>query len=358
MEKRINFIIYTVLFVVLIILSLWVIKPFILSIIAGVIIAYIFYPVYKWLLKHIKGRGWSAFIVTLLIILIFTVPFLILIQTFAKDAYVSYIIIKQKAAATLFVGEKCAEKTTGCAIANWIGGYVNNPQSKFYFDDMLGKVSQWAVSKANDIIVQIPEILLQILVMMFVIYYSLKDGEKLIKKVPSVLPLRKKHYETLVKKTKEMIGSTIYGMLVVAAIQGACAGIGYFIFGVKSPVLLGLLTMLAALVPVVGTALVWGPVVIVYFLDSLLSNNSMGIVLSLGLLAYSLFPVSTIDNLIRPKIIGDRAKVHPILILLGVMGGIAAFGIVGLLIGPIIITLFVVFIDIYEEERRDHEIGS
>jgi len=143
--------------------------------------------------------------------------------------------------------------------------------------------------------------------------------------------------------------------MLVAFIQGVLAGIGYFIFGVKSPVLLGVLTALAALIPVVGTAIVWGPTVIIYFFNAMASNDSTGIALSLGLLAYSIFPVSIIDNFIRPKIIGDKSKTHPILVLLGILGGVATFGFVGILLGPIIITLFVTFIDIYHEERLDHE---
>jgi predicted PurR-regulated permease PerM len=356
--KKASFVMYSALFIILIILAFWVVKPFILSILAGIIIAYIFYPVYRWLLRRIKSKGWSAFIVAILIILIFTVPFFFIVQSFAKDAYVSYVLIKQKISASMFAMPQCTDNSFSCSAMTWFQNLMSSPQAKFYAEDALSKITQWAMDKTNEIVMKIPVILLQILVTMFVIYYSLKDGDKFIKKVIAALPLKRQHYTTIMEKTKEMINSTIYGFIVVAAIQGTLAGLGFFIFGVKSPVLLGMLAALAALLPVVGTAIVWGPVVAVYFLDALLSSNSLGMVMALGLLAYSLFPVSTIDNFIRPKIIGDKAKVHPILILLGILGGFAAFGIVGVLVGPIIITLFVIFIDIYQEERLDHEAGS
>ena len=358
MDRKTSFITYSVIFVILIVLALWVVKPFILSIIGGIIVAYIFYPVHRWLVRRIKSKGWSAFIVSVLIVLIFTAPFLFLVQAFAKDAYVSYVLIKQKVSSTFFTGElqsPCPGKGIGCSLINWIRSFTSQSQTKFYFDDTLNKITQFAVSKAQDVVVKLPSIFLQVFVVLFVIYYALKDGEALIKKSYKIFPVKRAHYTIMVDKVKEMTSSTIYGVMVVAAIQGAFAGLGYFIFGVESPVLLGVMTALAALLPVVGTALVWVPVVAVHFFNAAVAGNDAGMALALGLLAYCIFPVSTIDNFIRPKIIGQRAKVHPILVLLGILGGVAAFGFVGVLLGPIIITLFVTFADIYQEERLDHE---
>ena len=351
-----RFLFYSAIFIVIAVLAFLVVRPFFLSIIGGIIIAYIFYPAHKWLLKRIKSKGWSAFIVALLIILIFTIPIFIMVEAFAKDAYVSYVLVKQQLSSTIFSSQPCSQPGAGCDFVNWIRSFTSNEQAKFYFEDALNKLTQAAVTKANDFIVKIPSLLLQILVLIFVIYYVLKDGELFIKKAYKALPLKKVHYELIIGKMKDMTRSTIYGVLVVAFIQGAFAGLGYFLFGVKSPVLLGVLTALAALLPIVGTAIVWGPTVIIYFFNAMSSNNSTGILMSLGLLAYCIFPVSTIDNFIRPKIIGSKANVHPLLVFVGILGGVAAFGFVGILLGPIIITLFITFIDIYEEEGFDHEI--
>jgi len=353
--EKTRFAIYTAIFVIIIALTFWVIKPFILAIIGGVIIAYIFYPLHKWLLKRIKSRGWSAFIVAILIVIIFTAPVFFIAQAFAKDAYVSYVLVKQRLSQTIFSTEECTAESIECSLINSVRSFVSDPQFKFYIEDSLNKATQLAINKANEIIIKIPALLLRLFVLLFVVYYALKDGEFFVKKAYKAVMLKKTHYEIIIGKIKEMINSTIYGMMLVAFIQGVLAGIGYFIFGVKSPVLLGVLTALAALIPVVGTAIVWGPTVIIYFFNAMASNDSTGIALSLGLLAYSIFPVSIIDNFIRPKIIGDKSKTHPILVLLGILGGVATFGFVGILLGPIIITLFVTFIDIYHEERLDHE---
>jgi len=181
MESKLkSFVTYSIIFVILTVLAFWVVKPFILSIIAGIIIAYIFHPVYKWLVRLIKSKGWSAFIVSVLIVLIFTVPFFFIVQAFAKDAYVSYVLIKQQVSATFFSGQACEQNNFGCSIINWAKSFTTEAQAKFYFEDALNKATQWAVSKAQDIIIKIPSFLIQVFVLLFVIYYALKDGELLV----------------------------------------------------------------------------------------------------------------------------------------------------------------------------------
>jgi len=350
---------YSILFIVLLLLALWVILPFLLTIIGGLIVAFIFYPVHKRLSRLIRSKGLSAFIITLLILVIFTVPLFLLAQAFVKESYSSYIIVKQQLSGSpIFSPEPCIEPGIRCDFTNWVQSMVPPSQLRFYFEDGIGKIAQWAISKANEVVLKIPSMFLQVFVMMFVIYYSLKEGNKAVRKFFSVVALKTRHSEEIKKKVKEMIGSTLYGMLILAAIQGLAAGIGFFIFGIRSPVLLGILTALAALIPIIGTALVWLPVVSIQIVNAFLSNDSTALLMSIGLLAYCIFPVSTIDNLVRHKIIGDKARTHPLLVLLGILGGLAAFGVFGILIGPIIVTLFVTFIDIYQEERLSNETES
>jgi len=338
--------IYIVSLVLLIILTAWIIKPFILTIIGGLILGYIFYPVYLWVLKRMKNKWASAFIVSTLIILIFTIPIVLSIQLFAKEAYVSYILIKQKlASGGEFKGE-CLEATLKCDAVRWVGNFLSNSQVNFYINDALNKATQFFIDKSREFITSLPQILIDLLILIFVIFYTFKDGEKFLKKVESVIPLRMDHKIIIKDKAKEMLNSTLYGIIVVSIIQGIIAGIGYFIFGVKSPVLLGIFTALAAMIPVIGTGIVWFPVSLSMLVNGLIENQNSLIFRGIGLMIYGFFIVSLIDNFIRPKIIGKRAKLHPILVLLGILGGVAAFGVVGILIGPLVIALFVTFLEI------------
>ncbi|MBW3023118.1 AI-2E family transporter [Candidatus Woesearchaeota archaeon] len=345
-------IVYLVVLAVLVLLSLWVIKPFILTMIGAVILGYIFYPVYKWVLKKIGNKWASAFIVSVLIILIFTIPFIFAVQTFTKEAYVSYLLIKQKLASGNIYGE-CAGQELSCRVNNWMKTIVPESQLNFYLSDVANRATQFVLDKTKEIIVSLPNIFLHLFILLFVMFYTFKDGKLFIRKVEQMLPVKENHKKAIFSKTKEMLGSTIYGIIVVAFVQGIIAGIGYFIFGVRSPVILGIMTALAALVPIIGTAIVWLPTSLVMIFEGLTKNQNSLVFNGIGLLIYGALLVSLIDNFLRPKIIGDRAKLHPVLVLIGILGGIAAFGIVGVLIGPLVLALLFTVIEIMQMDSYE-----
>jgi predicted PurR-regulated permease PerM len=130
------------------------------------------------------------------------------------------------------------------------------------------------------------------------------------------------------------------------------AGIGYFIFGITSPILLTMLTIIASFIPFLGAALVWLPVSIAMLINGIITGSNSLMLRAGGLMLYGALVVSTIDNFLRPKIIGKRARVHPLVILLGVFGGLALFGFVGIIIGPFLLTLFIASLKIYEQEKE------
>jgi predicted PurR-regulated permease PerM len=168
----------------------------------------------------------------------------------------------------------------------------------------------------------------------------------------NALPMSKAHSEKMIKQFNDIISATIYGAIVIAIIQGILAGIGYFIFGVSSPLVFGLLTLISAFIPFVGAALVWFPVSVSMFVSGFLVGDNAVMMKAGGLFLFCALVVSTIDNFLRPKLVGEKAKVHPLVILLGVFGGLAFFGFVGIIIGPLILTLFMASLKIYQQEKE------
>ena len=148
------------------------------------------------------------------------------------------------------------------------------------------------------------------------------------------------------KSFNDVIYATIYGVIITAIIQGIIGTIGLLIFGVQNPILWGMVMIILAMLPFVGAGLVWFPAAIIKIAGGDLFNG-------FGLLFYGLFIVSTIDNMIRPKLIGARANIHPVVILLGVLGGLAVFGLMGLIIGPLCLSILMVFIDFYVSEKNE-----
>lgn len=342
-------IVYWVLFLILLIVSLIVIKPFILIVLTGMIIAYIFYPVYLKILKKFKRKWISALITSILIILIFSIPITIIAHLFINESYVTYIVLKQKI-YTVFSSEiVCEESGIKCAVVNYFTGLFQDSRFNVYLNNALGKAATYMIEQATNFVVSVPKKILELFILLFVMFYTFKDGDKLVKNFWLILPLKKEHQQKIGKKVTDIINSTIYGTILVSVVQGIIAAVGYWIFGVGSPLILGIVTAFAALLPVVGTALIWVPAFLFLIINGISTGNNTAIFNGIGLLIYGVVLISSVDNLVKPAIIGSRARLHPALVLLGVFGGLAMFGIAGIILGPLVLALFTTFIEIYRE---------
>lgn len=356
MEKSHLMWVYLAIFLAVLVVSFLIVSPFLLSIVSGIIIAYFFYPVFKLLNRKIKRKALSAFVTSVLIILVFTAPLVLTIDWFGRDAYVSYILIKQKISGGIVSNVTCAEAGFQCAAVNYVSDAIKNPQFNFYINDMLNKAANFVVDRTNDFIASLPQLLLDLIIVLFTMYYVFKDGEGFVKKLEELIPLKEKYKARLVKRMDEMLKSTMYGNMMLALIQGITAALGYYLFGLNSVLLLAILTTIAAFVPVVGAIAVWLPVSLWVIIDGIMSSLNKEVFNGIGLLIYGAVIVSTLDNFIKPMIIGDRAHMHPLLVLLGILGGIAMFGIIGILLGPLVLAVLMTFIEIYQEESVSYEL--
>jgi predicted PurR-regulated permease PerM len=181
----------------------------------------------------------------------------------------------------------------------------------------------------------------------FTLYYLLRDGDKIKKVINSILPLSEAHENLLVKRLELAVNGVVKGMFLVALAQGVVATIGFVIFKVPNPFLWGAFTVLAALVPTVGTAIAIVPAILFLFVTG---NTGAGI----GLAVWGTLAVGLIDNIISPKLVGARVKLHPLLVLFSVLGGIQLFGFIGFLLGPLVMAMFVALLDIYRTDLKTH----
>lgn len=331
-----------------------IVKPFITSILAGGIIAYVFYPVYKWLNSKTKRKNLSAFLVTVLFILLIVVPLFLIVNTLSREAYVMYLTAKQRIAGGSILSLECKEETgVICSFSNKVSGFLENPKVQYQLDDSLKKATNFVVNALPNILMSIPLILLNFFVIVFVGFYLLRDGPLLVEKVKKVLPLKKTHQEDVFKKFEDVTRAVIFGHVSVALIQGALGSIGFIIFGIPSPFLWGSVMAFFALLPFIGPPIVWLPIALMQILEGYSDGNTSLIIKGILLILYGTLVVGTIDNLLKPQLISDRADVHPVLVLLGVLGGLKVFGIMGFVIGPLLLALFMAFVKIYEEEKSE-----
>ena len=165
------------------------------------------------------------------------------------------------------------------------------------------------------------------------------------------MPLKSKYRKHVFKKLNDMAYAVIYGSIIIAIIQGALGGIGFLMFGLPSPILWGIVMMFASLIPYVGSSLIWLPASLILIFSGYVNSDSTLMVKGILFILYGVFIIGTIDNILKPKIIGDKGGLHPVLVLLGVVGGLNLLGFIGVIIGPIVLAMLVTFIGIYEEEK-------
>jgi len=175
------------------------------------------------------------------------------------------------------------------------------------------------------------------------IFYFLRDGDWLFARVERALPLEPRHTRAIAREFGRVGRAVVLGTLGTALLQGTIAGVGFWLVGLPTPLLLGALTVVAAIVPIVGTSLVFVPVIAYLLLVGELAR-------ALILLGLWLTVVGLIDNLIRPLLDRWNLRLHPLVAFLGLFGGLATFGPSGLYLGPLIAALFVAVVRIYEEE--------
>lgn len=337
-------------------LAFYITRPFLPILIAGAIIAYLAYPLYERILKYTKSSNLASLIVTIFIILILTLPFVLVLGIVSKEAYDTYTTLNQHDIGTNFLKIVCKDENwLSCKTTKSFVGFLPESDLDYYIQVTIKKITEFIIKNVSQFLATIPAILLNFFVMAFVVYYLLKDGQAIGRKIKDILPLKDAHKQHVLDKFHEITYATFYGNILVAIIQGFLGGIGFFVLGVPSPILWGFVMSLFALLPYFGTAIIWLPTALnLIFIGYLQSDNS-STVSGIILIAYGILVISSIDNILKPKLIGAKAKVHPILVLLGVLGGLNLFGFIGIILGPVMLALLITFVGIYEEEKAELE---
>ena len=200
------------------------------------------------------------------------------------------------------------------------------------------KVSVWLVGFGANVLSGIARFVVDSLITFVVVFFLFRDGAQWAYRAGTLLPLSPEQVARLYRNISDTIIANVYGILSVGVAQGVAVGIALRIMGMQSSLLLGLATGFASIIPVVGSALVWVPVTIY-----LLVTGSIG--KGVFLLIYSVVVVSSIDNIIRPWVVGGRVELHPLVLLFFIFGGVEAFGFLGLFLGPVVASVLAALFD-------------
>jgi predicted PurR-regulated permease PerM len=312
------------------VLTVYMLRPFLVTVGLAAVFAVVFMPVYGRF-KRAKLSDSLASLMTILVgLVLVALPLTFLSTQLFQEAQNVYVAVAQPG------GFAQAQGALGS-----VGDYLDAriPGAGVYFDSLSENLStyvrnalSWGLGQAGAFFSGTLAFLLQFFVFLMTLYYLLKESSRLRLAIARFSPLSKVETATLTARVDRTIASVVRGTLVIAIIQGALTAVGFYLFGIPNPVLWGTVAIIGALIPSVGTALVFIPAVLY-----LLFIGSTGAGIGLGL--FGLLFVGLTDNILRPILVGGRASIHPLLILLSVLGGLALFGPAGLFLGPLVISL-------------------
>ncbi|MFH1787644.1 MAG: AI-2E family transporter [archaeon] len=320
-----------IVLIVLVVLSFFLVKPILLAIIVGLILAFIFYPIYCKINKRIKLPNLSASIMSFLLILIILLPLWFLtpividqsIKFFVASQQINFVESLREMFPSLFSSEQLIiviENSIDSFISkslNSIGGYIS--------------------------IDNIMRLFFNLIVVFFTFFFVLRDKEKLSSYIKSLSPFPKEIEEKLFDSSKTITSAVIYGQIVIGIVQGLILGAGLFIFNVPNASLLTALACLAGVFPVVGTSLVWIPVLIYLFIEGYPFST-------FGILIFGIIS-SSVDNFMRPIFVSKRTKMNSLVILLGMIGGLFLFGVLGFILGPLILAYLLIISELYRNKK-------
>lgn len=339
--------------VILLLLLVTFISPFGIDLlIAGIMVAAV-YPVHRWILKKIPfSRSLSALVSMILIIVIILLPFTLFGFFVAEQAADAYVVVSDR--INIIVEASEAGRTS--KILEMIPFSDKIERALKYLPistadvlqtarDAVGVVSSFLLSKTTNLLKHLSLFLVHLMVFLLSLFYFLREGDRLVLYIRSLLPMSKKYRQELFTKLSNLSYGIIYGIFGAAILQGFLVGFGFSVAGISNAAFWGAIAALFSPVPYIGTAIVWVPAVV-------LLTISGQYIIALPLLAWCAFIVGMADNVIKPYIIGSSAHLHPLATLLVLLGGTFVFGLKGLLFGPLVLTLALAFLHIYKLEYK------
>lgn len=342
-----------ILFVILLFFFFKLIQPVIVIILSSILLAYVSFPLYKRISKKISNKSFSIILSLFIIFIIILIPFSFLAIGLAQQGYYFYNSLSSTVAKGTLFGLGCeSTESKVCLLLNQAEKFSVEQLSKLGIDKQLQIYLPILEKKITNIILSMPLLLAKIFLALIIAFFILKEREYLLEKLIGLLPMRRKTIKKLIKEFEEITHTVIYSQLFVALVQGIIGAIGFFIFGVPFPILSGVLIAFAALIPAIGTTIIWLPASLYLILNGYFSSDYWILGKGIALFFYGLFIISTIDNFLLAKIVHAKTKVNQITVIVGVIGGASIFGFPGIFIGPIILPLLITYFETFKERFR------
>jgi predicted PurR-regulated permease PerM len=318
----------------------------------AVILAVVFFPVHERILRFTKHRSrLGALLSTLAVLLLFGVPAFIITTLAANEAMSAAHYLSRRSAeeggVTIFVTSLAARPLH--FIGRWID--LSKYDLKAIVNSNAQKVSVGMVGFGAAVLSNLARFTVDSLITFVILFFLFREGKDWAYRAARIIPLSPAQVARLYQNVSDTIIANVYGILTVGVAQGILTGIAMRIVGMQSSLLLGLAAGFASIIPVVGSALIWAPVAIYFLVTG-------GIWKGVFLVIWGVVVVSSIDNVIRPLVVSGRVELHPMVLLFFILGGVEAFGFLGLFLGPVVASVLAALFRILREELKESSVPA
>jgi predicted PurR-regulated permease PerM len=326
-----------------------VLAPFGGAVFWGVVLAIVFAPVYRWLLKKTGQKPNLASLLTLLLIIVIVILPLTLVALSLVDQVASVVEMIRSGDLTInmFFSKVMA------ALPDWLVKVLDrlNLTSLASLQQKItaaaAQISQVVAMKAINVGLYTVDFVTSLCIMLYLLFFLLRDGAALSAKIRTAVPLSRKYKQRLFNNFTTVIRATVKGNILVAIAQGALGGLAFWFLDVRAPLLWAVLMAFLSLLPAIGAAIVWAPVAI-YFLATGSAWEGA------GLIAWGVLAIGLVDNILRPLLVGKDTKMPDYIVLFSTVGGMALFGLNGFVIGPVVAALFIASWDLFASASEFH----
>ncbi|HVF42347.1 MAG TPA: AI-2E family transporter [Pyrinomonadaceae bacterium] len=319
-------------------------QPFIEVLLWAVVLVIVFMPVHRRVRARVGSPGWSAVVSCLLVVVVILVPLTLVSLAIVRE--MSHIAQGLQAKP----GEGGAAQGGMAGILdspyvdralNWVGQYVDLSQfnSEQFIADRLKSLGGAIAGRTLGVVGGVVGIVIEIFFVIFTMYYLFRDGERMREAVYSVLPLDDRRAHEIIDRTQEVISASVYGVLVIALIQGALGGLAFWALGLPSSLLWGVVMVFLSMIPMAGAFVVWVPAALY-----LLATGAWG--KAIILTVWGALVIGSVDNFLRPKLVGEKTRLHELIIFFSVLGGLQVFGVIGLVLGPVVVAITIALLDV------------
>jgi predicted PurR-regulated permease PerM len=324
----------------------WLImQPFLGVLTWSVVLVVTFYPVHRRLAAW-TARPWLAALISSgLAVMAVLIPVTIAVLAVGREVP-EMVRGSQGALQRLLDPES---PNTGGAV-RWLSQYVDieSLRSTQLITDHLGDWSGFLAGHAFGWAAGFLGVVIQAFFVIFTIYYLFRDGEALVAWLPKVLPLEEAQSKELLHRTQDMISASVYGVIVLAVIQGLLGGLAFLVLGLPNPVVWCAVMIILSAIPVTGSFLIWAPAAVY-----LATTGRWGAALLLA--AWGVLVIGLVDNFMRPKVMGQKARMHELLLFFAILGGLVVFGAPGLVFGPVMLAVTLCLLDVIRQTGRPAE---